>query len=205
MKRIGITLMVLAGALFLAGCTSETTETTTIETTTVVTTETTSEPTPTPKPTPFDVSKVTNIEISSPNVVDGVWETKITNTDKGENLSPELSWSPVEGAKAYAVYMIDTSANWLHMDAVTDGTSFALGQIDGTESNRYIGPYPSSTHTYVIYVVALKDNPGKVKKFFDNGDNAMRNYLLDLDVSESGTPGNIIGYGELSGTYTPGE
>ena len=48
--------------------------------------------------------------VSSSNVADGVWDTKITNTTNGENLSPELSWSSVEGALGYEVYMIDTDS-----------------------------------------------------------------------------------------------
>ena len=48
-------------------------------------------------------------------LTDGVWNDIISNTNIGENKSPQLSWEPVEGAKVYAVYMFDTNTNgYLH-------------------------------------------------------------------------------------------
>ena len=53
--------------------------------------------------------------LSSGDLHDGVWDTVITNTVNGENVSPQLSWEPVDGAECYAIYMVDTSANcWIH-------------------------------------------------------------------------------------------
>ena len=46
----------------------------------------------------------------------------------GQNLVPEITWDEVPNAKAYAVYMLDESANnWLHMMAVTTNTTIKEG------------------------------------------------------------------------------
>ena len=54
-------------------------------------------------------------DVTSTNLHSGVWDTVITNTENGNNVSPQLSWEPVESAKSYVIYMVDTSAgNRLH-------------------------------------------------------------------------------------------
>lgn len=159
-----------------------------------------------PEETGVDIEQLPVINVNSSNVTDGVWDTKITNTTNGENLSPELSWSSVEGALGYEVYMIDTDANWLHLLAYTTDTSFEMGQIDGTDGNKYIGPYPpSGTHHYVVYVVAIKANPGDVITHYDSGYNHIEKYVNALNIDENGNEGNVIGFGLLEATYTYGD
>lgn len=206
-------------SMMLAGCateTNETTEATTTETvidTTVADTisETAAET------TAADSNQATEetealvvdfgaISITSNNNTNGVWDTKITNTTNGENVSPELSWSAVDGASMYAVYMIDLDASWLHLMAYTTDTSFAEGQIDGTEGNKYVGPYPpSGTHNYVIYVIALKGEPGEVRTHYDSGYNNINKFAEQLDIDVNGNSGNVICAGMLEGTYTAGD
>lgn len=143
-------------------------------------------------------------EVTSTNVTDGVWDTKITNTDNGENLSPELSWGPVEGATCYQVLMID--AGWLHMDVCTEDCALTEGQIDGSDNNKYVGPYPpDGTHTYDVYVVAMKAMPGASKTRFDAGGNDLNIILSHLNTDVDGNTGNVISCGVISGTYTYGD
>ena len=145
-----------------------------------------------------------HFEVQSSNLTDGVWDTKITNTVYGENISPELSWEPVENAACYQVYMIDVA--WLHMDAVTAECGLTEGQIDGNDDNQYVGPYPpDGTHTYDVYVVALKNKPGDVKSYFNAAGNDIGEILYQLNTDEAGNEGNIISCGLISGTYTNGD
>jgi len=134
----------------------------------------------------------------------GVWDTIITNTKNGENHSPSLSWDPVDGANYYAVYMID--GTWLHMEFYTDKTEFSENEIAETENAKYVGPYPpSGTHTYDVYVVALKELPQSIKTYFDGSGNYIDDFTHDLDVDMNANSGNIIAGGKLSGTYTYGD
>lgn len=139
---------------------------------------------------------------SSSNLKDGVWDVKITNTLRGENLSPELTWDEVDGASEYVVIMIDGA--WLHMDAFTTKTSLEEGEIGGGgRGNRYVGPYPpSGTHTYSIFIFALKNEMGKVVLAFDGGGNSIDNIYKGLDVDIDGNSGNVIAYSRLDGNYT---
>lgn len=142
-----------------------------------------------------------HFEIQSNCLADGVWDDKISNTDRGNNISPDLSWEAVEGATKYAVYMIDNG--WLHMVAMTDETSISEGTIDGTNDNKYVGPYPpEGTHTYVVYVVALKGESSPVKVFFDEGGNSIDKIISGLDNSSDNEEGNVISAGMLEGTFT---
>jgi len=79
----------------------------------------------------------------------------------GENKSPQLSWTPVEGASCYAIYMIDTTAsNWCHWIAKdVKVTELELGAE--LENSQYIGPYPpGGVHTYEVMIFALKKLSG---------------------------------------------
>ena len=138
--------------------------------------------------------------VTSDDLHDGVWDTVITNTDNGKNVSPQLSWEPVEGAKSYVVYMVDTSAgNWLHWRAgnITETT---LAQGSATES-EYVGPYPpSGMHNYEIYVYAMKADVDRVPGAFDSANEGFGQFESLLDES-----GGVIAYGHISGTYTHGD
>ncbi len=149
-----------------------------------------------------------NFELSSENLNDGVWDVEISNTKKGSNLSPQLSWEPVEGASCYYIYMVDTSAaNWLHwrLENVTE-TSYELGAIDDTR--KYKGPCPpsGSQHTYEIYVFALKEQPAsELELNHDHQNQKFFTKILALDTLADGSSGNIISFGHLSGLYPKGK
>ena len=138
--------------------------------------------------------------VTSDDLHDGVWDTVITKTDNGKNVSPQLSWEAVEGAKSYVVYMVDTSAgNWLHWRSwsITETT---LAQGSASES-EYVGPYPpSGTHNYEIFVYAMKADVDQVPGAFDSANEDFGKFESLLDES-----GGIIAYGHISGTYTHGD
>ena len=141
-----------------------------------------------------------HFEITSENIKDGAWDREIGNTNDGENLSPKLCWDEVEGANYYAVYMIDGS--WLHLEALTEKNSLEKGEIDGNNNNKYVGPYPpDGIHTYNVYVIALKNKPGKVSTSFDSSGNEIDLIISNNDNDEDGNTGNVISAGLLSGTF----
>lgn len=155
-------------------------------------------------------SGIPKINVSSPNVKDGVWETRITKTDKGENISPQINWDAVEGAINYAVFMLDlTAANWIHMDVYTTDNFIDEGELKDTpRGHQYVGPYPpSGTHTYTIYVLALKNDVNKVKFMFDSAsiNNSIEKLVEGHDTDVDGNSGNVIAIGRLDGTYTFGD
>ena len=149
----------------------------------------------------FDPESLPAITLTSEDLHDGVWDADITNTSNGSNRSPQLSWEPVAGASCYAVYMVDTTANyWLHWKSLNiSETSLAAGAASGTE---YVGPYPpSGTHEYEIRVYALKEATEEDQSRFDSGNSKFEQIIAGLDQNSSGA-GNVLAYGTLSGTYT---
>lgn len=151
----------------------------------------------------LDLSKLSTFELSSEDLHDGVWDEDITNTLNGSNRSPQLSWEPVDGAGCYAIFMIDTtSVNWLHWKSVTESeTKLPAGWAPESE---YIGPYPPKgyTHAYEIFVLALREQPEKIKGKFDDTNPKMLEYAKEIDGENED---NIISYGHLTGTYTKPE
>ena len=151
-----------------------------------------------------------SMTVTSESLEDGRWTDDISNTSKGSNLSPQISFEPVEGASYYVIYMVDESAHqWVHWYAEVNGTDLSLGENPGD----YIGPYPpafSGDHLYTVYVYALADKPGA---FFDGeypvfdapwfaGD-YLWTYLNIKDGKASPVLyGNVIAYGYISGTYS---
>ena len=99
---------------------------------------------------------------------------------KGENVSPELSWSNApEGTKSFAVTVFDPDAgngagfvHWVAYGIPPDVTSFAEGEIRAP-SDKYVGgfsgkklatfggpcPPPGSPHHYVFMIVATDLDP----------------------------------------------
>lgn len=212
MRYFRITAILCAAAIFAlnTGCTQESPESRITEATTAATTVAEEQTTSaveavaetTAESKELDLSKLSTFELSSEDLHDGVWDTVITKTEKGENRSPQLSWKPVDGASCYAVFMIDTSAgNWLHWKSVTDSeTVLPAGWAPQSE---YVGPYPpSGTHDYEIYVLALKEKPERIKGSFDNSNPKMLEYAKEIDGEKED---NIISYGHLMGTYTHGD
>jgi len=140
------------------------------------------------------------MRITSENLHDGVWDTVITNTKKGRNVSPELSWDEMDGTGEYTVYMLDPSAgNWMHWRA----HGITKTHLDeGADVGEYIGPYPpSGTHTYIVYVFALKTAADSYPGSFDAGNKGIGDIIAGLDKA-GGKSGNLIAQGSLSGTYT---
>lgn len=144
-------------------------------------------------------------ELTSEDLNDGVWSTIITKTENGSNLSPQLSWEAVPEAEGYVVCMIDTSAgDWLHWKS-NNVTETDLPQGWAPEG-EYVGPYPpGGTHTYEIYVVALRQMPEQIGGFMDSSNNNFVKNIVELDVLADGTEGNVVSYGHLAGTYTYGD
>ena len=139
-------------------------------------------------------------EVTSEDLHDGVWDTIITNTKNGSNVSPQLSWEPVEGAAAYVVYMVDTSAtNWMHWRS-GNITETSLEQGSAAE-REYVGPYPpSGTHTYEIWVYALESPVEKVPGKFNQANGLFDDYKDQINETSK-----ILAVGHLSGTYTYGD
>jgi len=145
---------------------------------------------------------LTRFAVTSDNLKDGLWDVKITDTKYGENLSPQLSWDKVDGASEYVVIMIDNT--WLHMDVYTRETSLSEGAIGkGDPGDQYVGPYPpSGTHTYSVFVFALKNEMGEADMHFNVGGNYIDTIYRSLDKDKDGNTGNVIAYGRLDGNYT---
>ncbi|MBP1585922.1 MAG: hypothetical protein ILP17_09545 [Lachnospiraceae bacterium] len=150
------------------------------------------------------------LTVTSESLRAGRWDSVITNTSEGRNLSPQLSFDPVPGAAYYVIYMVDESANnWVHWYAEVSDTSIE----EGVNPGQYTGPYPpegSGDHQYTIYVYAMTGKPGvsfdDTFPEFDEpwyaGD-VLWTCLNILDGSKSPTLyGNVIEYGYISGTYS---
>ncbi len=209
--------IICALSLLTTGCNSTkvsvnnsttTTEITTeavVESQTTEVTETTTETTTEAEITDNDIFKDTGLStftVSSEDLQDGVWDSDIAHTNGGSNVSPQLSWEPVADAACYVIYMVDRSAsNWMHWksNGVTE-TNLPQGWASTKE---YIGPYPpSGTHTYDVYVFALKQPIEEIKGLFNSSNELFYKSALKLDSVEEGSSGNIISYGYISGTYT---
>lgn len=154
--------------------------------------------------------------VASNDLVGERWSDRITNTDKGENLSPELSFDKVEGADYYYVYMVDETANnwvhWVATDVKVEELSTGANKKEYKDSPefKYIGPYPpegDGDHVYTIYVYAMKAKPGRDREMeFDepslSGDYMYYDYLSISKVGDPNEYGNVIAYGYISGTYS---
>lgn len=151
----------------------------------------------------FGDSHIPTFELTSEDLHDGVWDTVVSNTEVGSNVSPQLTWEAVADAACYVIYMVDTSAgDWIHWKTnnVTE-TSLVQGWASEDE---YIGPYPPSggTHDYEIYVIALKEPVERAKGAFNASNLKLKDNMLALDSSAEGVSGNILAYGHLKGTFT---
>lgn len=145
---------------------------------------------------------ISRFEVTSNSINEYVWDPVITYTKYGENKSPELTWEAVDGATSYAVFMLDGA--WLHMDVLTTETSLSEGCIENNGRwDQYVGPYPpDGTHTYSIFVFALKEESSKVTMAFNAGGNSIDGIYMKLDKNQNGETGNVIAYGRLDGNYT---
>lgn len=126
-----------------------------------------------------------------------------TVSKEGKNVSPQVSWNKIDGAKCYAIIMYDISASWSHMivtDINADVTSIDEGKYN--DFDLYVGPYPpkgSGPHKYQITVFALKKKPtGKMP--YNNANVSFDKIKTALDKAGS-SDGNIITSGSVTGTF----
>ena len=145
------------------------------------------------------INEYTSFEVTSTNLNNGVWDDIISFT--GSNKSPQLEWDAVDGTDHYVVIMDDLEAwdiiHW-KSDNVTE-TSHTEGWAPSTD---YVGPNPpsGSTHTYEIYVIALKAPVERVKGALGGQNPKFEENFKALDIDADGNSGNIIAVGRLSGT-----
>lgn len=149
------------------------------------------------------ISNYNIFTITSDNLKNGQWDDVISSTDKGENHSPQLSWEPVEGATSYMVYMVDTSmVNWIHWKSsdITE-TTLPEGWADKSE---YVGPWPpeGGSHTYEIYVLALKNPVERMKGSLNSQNQKFDSFIESADTDANGNTGNIVGAAHIVGTFT---
>lgn len=154
-----------------------------------------------------DIEQLPQFEVTSQSLANGVWEDQISHTSKGENLSPQLHFEPVNGAMGYVIVMIDPDGNnWLHwIDTVTE-TELPEG-FSEQRPDTYIGPYPpSGTHHYTVYVFACGSHLPDTEKFvLDKAGKDIREIAYALDATETDDRGNLIAVGTLTGTYRNNE
>ena len=153
----------------------------------------------------YDTFKVTSESL------DGKYWSK-TCAFQGDNLSPQLSWEPVEGATTYVIYMVDlTASNIIHWKSVgitetnlPQGwavSAFSQGEVSKAD---YVGPNPpsGSTNQYNVYVFALKAPVERVKGSLGTPALKLQDFMDSLDTDAEGNTGNIVAVGRVTGYYT---
>lgn len=141
-------------------------------------------------------------EVTTTSIENGEWKRE-TGLKEG-NLSPELTWQPVDGAKKYAILMIDTTtSDWLAWGMITDKTHLEEGEFSDT--SVYKGPYPPGVHTYELYVIALSGDPKNSTFEIDAQGEDINGRLTTLNTATDGSTGIVLAYGTISAPYTPPE
>ncbi|MCQ2473827.1 MAG: hypothetical protein MJ098_06815 [Saccharofermentans sp.] len=141
-------------------------------------------------------------ELTTTSIEDGEWKRECGRQEG--NLSPSLTWKPVEGATRYVIVMIDiTTTRWLYWYMITDKTELSEGEF--TDPEVYTGPYPAGTHTYEIHVIALKDEPQDVSFKVDARGGDIQSYVDFVNTAKDGSTGNVISYGTIKAPYTSPE
>lgn len=149
---------------------------------------------------------VKTIKVTSEDLHEGKWDDSVSNTDAGSNASPELSWERVDGAKEYAIYMIDEydTDYWLHwrVGGISETFHDHGAEFSDAVISEYVGPYPpEGVHEYVVYVFALAGAASSYPGNFDAESVSADEVRQGLDVSRDGNKGNIIAEGRISGTF----
>ena len=141
-------------------------------------------------------------EVTTTSIENGEWRQP--SGLKEGNESPELSWAPYEGATKYAVIMIDTTtSNWLCWYVITGKAHLDQGEY--TDPAVYAGPYPAETHTYELFVVALRTDPQDLSFVIDASGGDIHSKLDFLNTASDGSFGNVLAYGTIKATYTSPE
>ncbi|SNU05173.1 Uncharacterized conserved protein, phosphatidylethanolamine-binding protein (PEBP) family [Lachnospiraceae bacterium] len=143
-------------------------------------------------------------EVTTASAEAGMWKDEIGL--KAENVSPELTWDAVDGATRYAVLMIDetTAGKWFHWYALVDKTHLDEGEYTDIASG-YAGPYPTETHQYNVYVIALRDEPSDFFYKVDAQGEDIFGRVNNLNTASDGSAGNVLAYGVIEAKYTPSE
>ena len=139
--------------------------------------------------------------VTSQSLHDGKWDEITTNN--GDNASPELTWEPVEGATTYVIYMIDMDTGYIIHWKSSDITTTSLPE-GWAPSSDYVGANPGLgiTHTYTVYVFALKNPVERVRGAVGPISPKVQVFMDELDTDINGNTGNIIAVGRVSGDYT---
>lgn len=150
---------------------------------------------------PAETAVSTELEVHSDSLHDGVWDSSVTSLSDGENHSPSLSWNAYPEAQEYAVYMLDeTASSWMHWKQ-TGITAVTLAE-GSADSSQYKGPYPpSGTHTYTVYVYALKQAPDSVPGVLDASGVTEEQIRSELDTA-GGASGNVLAEASISGNVS---
>lgn len=217
MKKIIASLLCLSAVAGISGCAEQTLETATVmsaeitessseETSASTSVEETTENSPEPEMfiyhSYFDEYEF--FDVTSPDLVNGVWSDVISNTDEGENASPELSWEPVEGAEEYVIYMVDANSNgFIHWKSAGI-TETHLPRGWAQKFSEYNGPHVGHgyTHIYDIYVLALKAPTSRLQGAMNWVNPKLDEFMAAVDTDVDGNTGNIISVGKITGTYT---
>ncbi|MCR5417511.1 MAG: hypothetical protein K6E84_01185 [Lachnospiraceae bacterium] len=152
--------------------------------------------------TPPKIENLPRFEVTSADLSNGVWAKQIGKNHG--NLSPALSWeAPFEGCSNYVILMIDESAdNWLHWCVSDSKNSVSSGEYSA-DPYTYVGPYPpSGTHTYTVYVFALKSPSSPGTASLNEPGLDMTDLLRELNSSVIVEYNNIAAVGTVSGTYS---
>ena len=100
--------------------------------------------------------------------------------------------------------MLDVSTNnWLSWFVIVDETHLDEGAY--TEQDVYVGPYPPGTHTYELYVIALRTDPKPVSFPIDSSGGDISAKMNFLNVASDGSNGNVLAYGMIRADYTADE
>ena len=200
MRRFLSIILIGTLASGIAACTKEPAPSTAASENTEVTTEA-------PAEEPVDnsddkfVSAYPAFKVTSESI-DGKYWAEACGFE-GENVSPQLSWEPVEGATTYVIYMVDvTSYNNIHWKSVgITETNLPQGWAS---SEDYFGPRPpsGSTYQYNVYVFALKAPVEKAKGSVRSQALKLQEFMDGLDTDAEGNTGNIVAVGRIVGYYT---
>ena len=150
MKKLMSFFLCGAMVLALAGCGEKPTEALS-SSEAPSTTEASSEETTTPSVPDNSgdefVSDYKAFAVTTNSLTDGFWNEITANTVAGQNLSPDLSWEPVEGASCYAIYMVDLNTHYFLHWVQGDITETTLSQgYAGTKYYKGMYPPPGDRH-----------------------------------------------------------
>ena len=128
----------------------------------------------------------------------------ITSGEYSDLLDKYLPSEDINDDYVYYEIMDDLEA-WDLVHWVSDNvTDTSLDEGWAPESEYVVGPNPlcGSTHTYEVYVVALKAPVERVKVAPGISNMKFEENFKALDIDAQGNSGNIIAVGRLTGTFS---